>query len=106
MRDRLIMFLTDRHERIVPPVMDWWLTECDINKDIKVSHMLHFSGIKIQVKHLDHLFKVYVKPMGKDTVCRVDETKSFERKNPLEAIDSFTIQIKCLKIESMHCVRK
>lgn len=25
--------------------------------------------------------------MGKDTVCRVDETKSFERKNPLEAID-------------------
>ena len=80
MRDRLITFLMDRHKRIVPHVMDWLLTECDINKDIKVGHVLHFSGIKIQVKHLGHLFKVYVRPMGKDTVCRVDETKSFKKR--------------------------
>jgi hypothetical protein len=51
------------------------LQEADINKDIKVSDLLHFSAIKVQVKHLDHLFRIYVKSMGKDTVCRVEESK-------------------------------
>jgi hypothetical protein len=55
--------------------MDWYLTECDINRDIKVSDWLHFTGIKIQVKHLDHLFRIYIKSMGKNTVCRVEEEK-------------------------------
>ena len=55
--------------------MQWELTECDINKDIKVSDLLHFTGIKIQVKHLDHLFRIYIKAKGKDTVCRVEENK-------------------------------
>jgi hypothetical protein len=55
--------------------MDWQLTECDINKDIIVSDILHFSAIKVQVKHLGHLFSVYIKSMGKDTVCRVEERK-------------------------------
>ncbi len=27
-RDRLIIFLNDRHERIVPDIMEWYLTEC------------------------------------------------------------------------------
>ena len=55
--------------------MDWHITEADINKDIKVSDLFHFSAIKIQVKHLDHLFRIYIKSMGKDTVCRVEENK-------------------------------
>jgi hypothetical protein len=73
LRDRLIAFLNDPHERIVPDIMEWYLTECDINRDIKVSDCLHYTGIKIQVKHFDHLFRIYVKAMGKDTVCRVEE---------------------------------
>jgi hypothetical protein len=40
-----------------------------------VSDWLHYTGIKIQVKHLDHLFRIYVKSMGRDTVCRVEEEK-------------------------------
>ena len=39
----------------VPNVMEWELTECDINKDIKVSDSFHYTGLKIQVKHMDHL---------------------------------------------------
>jgi hypothetical protein len=74
-RDRLILLLNDKHERLVPDIMDWQLTECDINKYIKVSDILHFSAIKVQVKHLDHLFSIYIKSMGKDTVCRVEERK-------------------------------
>jgi hypothetical protein len=45
-RDRLIMLLRDERERIVPDIMDWHMTECDINKDIKLSHLLHLSAIK------------------------------------------------------------
>lgn len=74
-RAGLINLLQDKHERIVPDVLEWELTECDINKDIKVSDLLHFSAIKIQVKHLDHLFRIYIKALGKGTVCRVEETK-------------------------------
>jgi hypothetical protein len=54
--------------------MDWHITECDINRDIKLSHFLHYSAIKIQVKYLDHLFRIYIKSMGKETVCRVEES--------------------------------
>jgi hypothetical protein len=67
--------LSDSHERIVPNVMEWELTECDLNKDIKVSDWFHYTGLKIQVKHMNHLFSVYIKSMGKDTVCRVEERK-------------------------------
>jgi hypothetical protein len=87
LRDRLITFLTDKHERIVPDIMEWELSECDINKDIKVSDALHAAGFKIQVKHLDHVFRIYIKSMGKDTVCRVEENKQ-PKKPPIEAIDN------------------
>jgi hypothetical protein len=78
-RAGLINLLHDKHERIVPDVLEWELTECDINKDIKVSDLLHFSAIKIQVKHLDHLFRIYIKELGKDTVCRIEENKQPEK---------------------------
>jgi hypothetical protein len=51
----LISILMDSHERIVPNVMEWELTECDINKDVKVTGSFHYTGLKIQVKHMDHL---------------------------------------------------
>jgi len=85
-RDRMITFLADRHERIVPDIMEWELTECDINKDIIVSGWLQFTGLKIHVRHLDHLFRVYIKSMGKDTVCRVEEIKH-PKKKVIEAIN-------------------
>jgi hypothetical protein len=71
----LTSLIQDKHERIVPDVLEWELTECDLNKDIKVTDLLHFSGVKIQVKHLDHIFRIYIKALGKDTVCRVEESK-------------------------------
>lgn len=67
-------------------MMEWYLTECDINRDIKVSDCLHYTGIKIQVKHLDHLFRIYIKSMGRDTVCRVEEERRYNRP-AIEAIN-------------------
>jgi hypothetical protein len=86
LRGRLIAFLNDPHERNIPDIMEWFLTECDISRDIKVSDWLHYTGIKIQVKHLDHLFRIYVKSMGRDTVCRVEEEKHPD-KTAIEAIN-------------------
>jgi hypothetical protein len=73
-RDTLIIFLADIHERIVPNIIQWKLTQCDINKDIKVSDWFQFTGLKIQVKYLDHLFRIYIKSMGEDTLCMVEES--------------------------------
>ena len=89
LKQALITFLMDKHERLVPDIMEWYLTECDINKDIKVSDWFHYTSIKIQVKHLDHLFKVYIKEMGKDTVWRVEESKAFtSKKSAIEVINN------------------
>ena len=85
-RDRLIILLRDERERVVPEIMDWQITECDINRDIKLSHLLHFSAIKIQVKYLDHLFRIYIKSMGKETVCRIEESLH-PKKSALETIN-------------------
>jgi hypothetical protein len=85
-RQVLTFFLKDPHERIVPDIMEWELTECDINKDIKVSNWFHYTGLRIQLRHIDHLFCLYVKPMGKDTVYRIEERKQ-PHKPPLEFIN-------------------
>ena len=85
-RDRLIILLRDERERRVPDIMDWQITECDINRDIKLSHLLHYSAIKIQVKYLDHLFRIYIKSMGMETVCRVEESLH-PKKSALETIN-------------------
>jgi hypothetical protein len=85
LRAGLINLVYDKHERMVPDVSEWELTECDINKDIKISDLLHFSAVKIQVKHLDHFFRIYIRSLGEDTVCRVEENKQ-PMKPPIEFI--------------------
>jgi hypothetical protein len=71
---------------VVPDIEKWQFTECDINRDIKVSDLLHFAGVKVQVKHMDHLFRVYIKKIGQEnTFCRVEETKHL-KKPVIEAI--------------------
>jgi hypothetical protein len=71
---------------VIPDIKKWQFTECDINRDIKVSDLLHFAGVKVQVKHMDHLFRVYIKKIGEDTFCRVEETKHL-KKPVIEAIN-------------------
>lgn len=80
-RDRLVVFLMDKYERIVPDIMEWYLIQCDINKDILVDHQLSFTAIKAQVKHWNHIFRIYIKSQGKDTICRVE--KSLTPKKPV-----------------------
>lgn len=86
-RDRLVLFLADKHERIVLDIMDWELTQCDINKDIRIEKWLQPTGLSIQVRHMSHLFRVYIKSKGKDTVCRVEESISSKDRSVVESIN-------------------
>lgn len=86
-RDRLILIVCDTHERVVPRILQWELTQCDINKDIHVSDWLQFTGLKIQVSHLDHLFRIYIKSMGEKTTCRAEESKNSINKPVVEALN-------------------
>jgi hypothetical protein len=97
-RDRLIILLMDRHERIVPDIMEWQLTQFDVNRDVKVSDWLQFTGLKIQVKHLDHLFRIYIKSVGKHTVCRVEESVSSTEVSAIQTINN--IFNPCERIEN------
>lgn len=88
LRDRLVVFLADKHERIVPDIMQWELTQWDFNKDVKVEdYWAQITWLKIQVKHLGHLFRVYIKSMGKNTVCRIEECYS-SPKTVIKVIDN------------------
>jgi hypothetical protein len=88
LRDRLVVFLNDRHERVVPGIMEWSLTQWDANKDIVVNDLSLCSSINIQVKHLTHILRIYIKSAGEKTVCRVEE--SCTSKRHLNAIEMIT----------------
>jgi len=64
--------MIDPHERIVPPIMKWILTGCDINKDVTLSDKL--TAINIQLKDTDRVFRLYIKSLGDKAVYRVEES--------------------------------
>ena len=87
-RDRLVLFVADKHERVVPGIMDWELTQCDLNKDVHIERwVLQPLRLSIQVRHLSHLFRVYIKTKGGDTLCRVEESVTPKGKCVAEAIN-------------------
>jgi hypothetical protein len=109
-RAGLINLLNDRHERIVSDISEWEVTECDFNKDIKISDYFHMTALKVRIKHLDHLLGLYVKAMGPDTVLRVEETKRPNKSvadfiidifNPMERFQSEQLELR-LKIDEIH----
>jgi hypothetical protein len=111
LRDRLVILLKDEHKRVVPDIMEWQLTQFDINKDIKVSDWFQYTGINTQIKHLDHVFRLYIKSRGKDTVCRVelscihDKCSAIETANnifnPTQRLDKQYEEIS-RKLDSLH----
>ncbi|MGH9986178.1 MAG: hypothetical protein ACRD8W_19725 [Nitrososphaeraceae archaeon] len=105
-RDRLVVFLHDRHERAVPDIVQWHLTECDINRDVKVSDWLQFTGLNIQVRHVFHLFRLYIKAKGQDTLCRVEESFSFNDKTVIESINNIFNPNERLEKQIADLVRK
>jgi hypothetical protein len=93
LRDRLVILLVDKKERLVPDITRWYITELDINKDIVVSDSVHIVP-KIQVKHLNELFRIYIKSMGEHTVCRVEKSMHPpSQKSAIEVINDIFNQV-------------
>ena len=78
--------------------MDWELTQCDLNRDVHIERwMLQPIGLSIQVRHLSHLFRVYIKTKGADTVCRVEESVTPKGKSVAEAVSEAFNPVKRLE---------
>jgi hypothetical protein len=91
LRETLSQYLRDTQNimtAIISVIEDWYLTEYDINKDIKLDeHSLHIAVVKIQVKYHLHLFRIYTKSIGKNKFCRIEENRKQNNKNPIETIN-------------------
>jgi hypothetical protein len=96
-RDRLLYVLNDPRERAVPSIMEWHLSECDINKDIEISDMTQLSSIDIQLKYADRVFRQYVKSLRDKAVYRCEESLAFKYTPIIEALDQIRNPYKALE---------
>jgi len=88
-RDRLLYLLADPHERIVPPITEWWLVGCDVNKDVDITHdMLQLTGLHIQLKDADRVFRLYIKSLGGRTFYRAEESLKLRSFTLVDALRS------------------
>jgi hypothetical protein len=77
---------------LVPQISEWIVTGTDLNTDVQVPSSLHFSNNRVKVKHLSHLFQVYVKSLGYKTVTRL-EIQDTPKKPAIEWIEErFTFE--------------
>lgn len=71
-RDRLELFSSDPHGRIVPNITEWILKQCDFNKDIPVTDKLQVTLPDIQLKTAFETFRIYVKTLAGQAYGRVE----------------------------------
>jgi len=94
-RDRLIHLEADIQERVVPRMTDWILKGCDLNRDVEIDETAQLSLPDIQLKHLDQVFRMYVKSLHDRSVYRVEKSLTLDL--PLsKALDSITSPVKAM----------
>jgi hypothetical protein len=86
-KDRLLYLLTDVRELVVPPVTEWILIQCDVNKDIEIDEKGQLTLPDIQLKYADQVFREYVKIMQGKAYCRVEESLKLNKVLP-EALNN------------------
>ena len=74
-KDRLIHFLNDFSESAIPPIMDWILVQCDLNKDIGINIIEELSIPNLQLRIHDRIFRLYVKSIHGSSSYRLEESK-------------------------------
>jgi hypothetical protein len=86
-KDRLLYLFGDVKESIIPPVTEWILIQCDVNKDIEIDEKAQITLPDIQLKHADRIFREYVKIMQGKAHYRVEESVKLNKVLP-EALDN------------------
>jgi hypothetical protein len=74
-KDRLVHFLNDLSESAIPPIMDWILVQCDLNKDIDINIVEELSIPDLQLRIHDRIFRFYVKSINGNSCYRIEESK-------------------------------
>ena len=74
-KDRLVYFLSDFSESAIPPIMDWMLVQCDLNKDIGINIIEELSIPNLQLRVHDRIFRLYVKSINGNSCYRIEESK-------------------------------
>jgi hypothetical protein len=74
-KDRLVHFLSDFSEQAIPPIMDWILVQCDLNKDIGINIIEQLSIPDLQLRIHDRIFRLYVKSINGNSCYRIEESK-------------------------------
>ena len=101
-RDRLINLLKDVWERNVPPILEWVLKACDLNKDIHLDDKAQLVLPDVQLRNAGRVFRLYVKVLKDKAVCRTEESLSLSL-SIVEAIDNIRHPYKSIeeKIDSI-----
>lgn len=86
-RDRFLYHVSDIRERHVPPLLNWILKQCDLNKDVEIDDKAQLVLPDIQLKSADRVFRLYIKIMKDKAYCRVEESLTLNQILP-EAIDN------------------
>lgn len=73
-KDRMVYHLGDPRERMIPPIIDWRLKQCDVNKDIEITDKMQFTLPDIQLKYAGRVFRAYVKLLGEKAAYRCEES--------------------------------
>ena len=103
LRDRLLYWITDIRKRSIPPITEWILKECDLNKDIRIGEKAQLTLPDIQLKTAASVFRLYVKSLKDRAVCRAEESLKVDLLLP-EALDNIrhpykSIESKLLDID-------
>ena len=77
-RDRMISnHICDIYERHAPPISEWFLTGCDVNRDLELNILEQISLQKLQLKYVIGTFRLYVKNFENKSYLRLEQSLSF-----------------------------
>ena len=77
-RDRMISnHICDIYERHAPPISEWFLTGCDVNRDLELNILEQISLQKLQLKYGIGTFRLYVKNFENKSYLRLEQSLSF-----------------------------
>lgn len=72
--DRLLLWLGDPRERLVPDPKSWILKGCDLNKDVEINAAEQLTLPDIQLWRAEGVFMTYVKVLNQEkAVYRIEE---------------------------------
>jgi hypothetical protein len=103
-RDRFLYHVSDIRERHVPPLLNWILKQCDLNKDVEIDDIAQLTFPDIQLKSADRVFRLYVKIRKGKAYCRGEESLTLNQALP-EALDNIGHPYKSIEKKIDHVIQ-